>query len=67
MTGGGRGVHTEPTRPDDTAVILYTSGTTGQPKGAELTHLNIVLNATSSLGHPRPAVPHRPARRRSSR
>ncbi len=29
----------------DTAVILYTSGTTGQPKGAELTHSNLVLNA----------------------
>ncbi len=29
----------------DTAVILYTSGTTGQPKGAELTHSNMVLNA----------------------
>lgn len=29
----------------DTAVILYTSGTTGQPKGAELTHSNLALNA----------------------
>ena len=30
---------------EDTAIILYTSGTTGKPKGAELTHSNILFNA----------------------
>jgi long-chain acyl-CoA synthetase len=29
------------TSPDDTAVIGYTSGTTGKPKGAELSHFNL--------------------------
>jgi long-chain acyl-CoA synthetase len=31
--------------PGDTAVVLYTSGTTGRPKGAELTHSNMSRNA----------------------
>jgi long-chain acyl-CoA synthetase len=33
---------------EDTAVILYTSGTTGQPKGAELTHASLSKNAEVS-------------------
>jgi long-chain acyl-CoA synthetase len=33
---------------NDTAVILYTSGTTGKPKGAELTHANLARNADVS-------------------
>jgi long-chain acyl-CoA synthetase len=31
--------------PDDTAALLYTGGTTGVPKGARLTHRNLVTNA----------------------
>ena len=35
-----------PRSPLDTAVVFYTSGTTGRPKGAELSHLNMVMCAT---------------------
>jgi long-chain acyl-CoA synthetase len=35
-----------PTSPENTAVILYTSGTTGKPKGAELTHSNLLINCS---------------------
>jgi long-chain acyl-CoA synthetase len=35
----------EPTDPGDTAAIVYTSGTTGRPKGAELTHFQLLMNA----------------------
>ncbi len=35
-----------PVGAEDTAVLLYTSGTTGKPKGAELTHFELYMNCT---------------------
>jgi long-chain acyl-CoA synthetase len=39
-----------PCDPGDTAVLVYTSGTTGRPKGAELTHFQLYMNATIAGG-----------------
>src|SRR5690242_10456850 len=46
LMGAPRAPEDEPRAGDDTAVILYTSGTTGTPKGAELTHDNLRQNCT---------------------
>jgi fatty-acyl-CoA synthase len=39
----------QPVTPDDTCIIMYTSGTTGRPKGAMLTHANLTWNAVNVL------------------
>jgi fatty-acyl-CoA synthase len=39
----------EPVTADDTCIIMYTSGTTGRPKGAMLTHGNLAWNAINVL------------------
>ena len=47
--GKARGVSRVP-RPDDLAVIIYTSGTTSRPKGVMLTHYNLASNVNMMYG-----------------
>ncbi|RVX38415.1 fatty-acyl-CoA synthase [Nonomuraea polychroma] len=39
----------EPVGQDDVCLIMYTSGTTGRPKGAMLTHANLIWNTVNLL------------------
>ncbi|WP_299723471.1 AMP-binding protein [uncultured Tateyamaria sp.] len=37
------------TRPEDTAILVYTSGTTGKPKGAMISHSNLMFSVSAGL------------------
>ena len=45
LSVAGDGLRLAPREPADTAVVMYTSGTTGRPKGAQLTHIQLYMNA----------------------
>ncbi|MEV6300090.1 long-chain fatty acid--CoA ligase [Actinoplanes sp. NPDC051861] len=49
LSSGSPAPFDEPVELDDVACVLYTSGTTGHPKGAMLTHGNLVWNAYNLL------------------
>ncbi|MEU4995674.1 long-chain fatty acid--CoA ligase [Streptomyces sp. NPDC021622] len=49
LSGANAAPLDEPVTGDDVSIIMYTSGTTGRPKGAMLTHANLTWNAVNVL------------------
>src|SRR5690349_22024364 len=47
--GPSGGCHLEPPVPDDVAVLAYTSGTTGRPKGVPLTHRQLATSIRAAM------------------
>jgi acyl-CoA synthetase (AMP-forming)/AMP-acid ligase II len=52
FVAGGEAVDADPAvEPDDTVLVMYSSGTTGFPKGIELTHHNMTMHSAASNDH----------------
>jgi acyl-CoA synthetase (AMP-forming)/AMP-acid ligase II len=49
LAGGGDQAGARRPRPGDTALLAYTSGTTGRPKGVPLTHAELVISIRSAM------------------
>lgn len=52
LTGAGPAPATHEPDDDDLAVLAYTSGTTGEPKGVMLTHANLLANVEQQMSIP---------------